>query len=261
MTTPLSGKPTFGAGRVFMTGNYANPTPIRPLVVQSQAVEFKQKLESLFGEKALAAAVGKGEMEVTGKVEYGKTNPRVLNDLMFGQGTSTGNYQQSDNEAHTVPAVSTYTVTATNYTTGIFIDLGVKNVTTGAAYSCVASGSEVAGTSYSVNLATGVYKFAAGDANVNVAISYACAVAAAGETVNLNNFLQGGVNSFQAVHVLPWQLPTGVVEQDMFVFYNCFAGSTGLSAKKSGFGMTTLDYTAAVNGNDQLGVATFAEAA
>ena len=67
---------------------------------------------------------------------------------------------------------------------------------------------------------------------------------------------QGATGGFRAVHVLPWG-----TEQDMFVFNNCIAGSSGISAKKSGFAGFTLDYMAAVDANDQLGTATFAEAA
>jgi len=194
-------------------------------------------------------------MEVTGKVEYGKTVARVLSDLLFGSGSATGNYMEADKEADSVPAVSTYVITVANAATFLF-DLGVVNATTGAIYTCVASGSEVAGKSYSLTAATGVYKFAALDASTNVYISYAYSVSTAGETVTLGNQLQGQVGTFQAAHVLPWG-----AEQDMFVFYNCLAGSSSLSAKKSGFGNSTLDYTAAVNNNGQLGVATFAEAA
>lgn len=258
MPTPLSGKPTFGAGRAFMTANVTNPTPARAFVPQSQSVDFKRKVESLFGEKQLAVAVGAGEMEVTGKVEYGKTNARVFADIIFGAGGTTGSYLEADKETGTVPGSSTYVVTVANATNYLY-DLGVINATTGVVMSCVAAGSEVVGTSYSVATSganKGKYTFASGDANANVLISYVYSSSSVGETIVLSNQLQGLTGSFQAVHVLPWG-----ATQDMFVFYNCLASSSGISAKKSGFGMTSLDYTAAVNANDQLGVATFAEAA
>jgi hypothetical protein len=258
MTTPLSGKPTFGAGRAFMTANVVNPTPARLPVPQSQSIDFKRKIDSLFGEKQLAVAVGAGEMEVTGKVEYGKTNARVIADLVFGDGSSPGSYLEADGETGTVPAATAFTITVANATNFLF-DLGVRNADTGVIMSCVAAGSEVLGVSYSV-AATGAnkgkYTFAAGDANANVKISYAYSNSPAGETVILANQTQGLTGSFQAVHVLPWG-----AEQDMYVFYNCLASSSGISAKKSGFGSSTIDYSAAVNANDQLGVATFAEAA
>ncbi|MDE1914742.1 MAG: hypothetical protein KGJ57_17415 [Sphingomonadales bacterium] len=256
--TVLSGKPTFGAGRAFMTGNYTNPTPARALVPQSQSIDFKRKVESLFGEKQFAAAVGAGEMEVTGKVEYGKTNARIYSDILFGASSTTGSYLEADKEAATIPGTSTYVVTVANATNFIY-DLGVTNATTGAIMTCVAAGSEVAGTSYSVATSganKGKYTFAAGDANGNVLISYVWQQSAVGESIVMANQLQGLTGNFQAVHTLPWG-----TEQDMFVFFNCIASSGSLSAKKSGFGTSSLDYMAAVNGNDQLGVATFAEAA
>ena len=249
--TVLSGKPTFGAGRVFLTGNYTNPTPCRASTPQSQSIDFKRKVESLFGENQLAVAVAAGQMEVTGKVEFSKTVARIFADILFGDGSTTGSYLESDQEAGTIPGSSSYIVTVVNSATWLF-DLGVRNATTGVIYTCVASGTEVAGKSYSV--AAGVYKFAAGDANGNVLISYGYSSATAGESIVLANQLQGLTGNFQAVHTLPWG-----TETDMFVFYNCIAGSTSLSAKNGGFGNTSLDYTAAVNGNGQLGIATFAE--
>lgn len=258
MTTPLAGKPTFGAGRAFMIGNYANPTPTRALVPQSQSIDFKRKTESLFGEKQLAVAVGAGEMEITGKVEYGKINARVFADIMFGDGSATGSYAEADQEAQTVPGSTPYTVTVANATNFLF-DLGVVNATTGVIMSCVAAGSEAAGLSYSVvtsGASKGKYTFASGDANANVKISYAYTNTTAGETVSLVNQQQGLTGNFQAVHVLPWG-----TEQDMFVFNNCLASSAGISLKKSGFASNTIDYTAAADNTGNVGTATFAEAA
>ena len=243
----LNGKPTFSAGRAFMIGNSANPTPARALVPQSQSFDFKRKTESLFGEKQFAIEVGAGEMEITGKVEFGKVNARVYADILFGAGSTTGSYKEADAEAGTVPASSTYVITVANATT-FLIDLGVVNADTGAIYSRVASGSEVAGASYSVVTSganKGKYTFAVGDASANMRISYAYSVGASGETLVMTNPTQGPTGRFQGVHVLPWGS-----SQDMIVFNNCIAVAS-----------FTLDYTAAADSNDQVGTFTFAEAA
>jgi len=253
MTTVLSGKPTFGAGRVFATANIANPTPARALVPQSQSIDFKRKVESLFGEQQLAVAAGAGSMEVTGKVEYSKSVARIMSDILFGDSGTTGSYAEADKESGTVAATTPYIITVANSATWQF-DLGVVNAVTGAIYSRVAGGSEVLGKSYSV--AAGAYTFAAGDEGVNMLISYAYSVSTSGETINLANQNQGLTGSFTAVHVLPWGN-----EQDMYVFDSCIASSSSLSAKQSGFGSQTLEYTAFVNGSNTLGTATFAEAA
>lgn len=254
----LSGKPTFGAGRVFMRSNATNPTPVRSLVPQSQSIDMKRKVESLFGERQLAVAVGAGEMEITGKVEFGKTNARIFSDIMFGVSQSTGSYLQADKEAGTVPGSSTYVITVANATNFQF-DLGVINAATGVIYTRVASGSEVAGASYSVvesGVNKGKYTFALGDANGNMLISYVYSSSSIGSTVAISNQQQGLTGLFQAVHVLPWG-----AQQDMIVFNNCLAASTSISAKKSGFGMTSFDYQASADNNDVLGTMTFAEAA
>ena len=250
--TVLNGKPTFGVGRAFAIPNVTNPTPTRLLIPQSQSIDIKSKVEELFGENIFAEAIAKGETSITGKVEYGKSVASVLANIISGDGATTGSYAEADKEGGTVPAATPYTYSAVNASTFLF-DLGVRNVATGAIYSCVASGSEVAGKSYSV--AAGVYKFAAGDTNANVQVSYAYSVTASGVTVNLANQTQGPSTSFEAVHVFPWG-----TEQDMVVLNNCIASSSSLlSAKKSGFGMSTLDYTAAVNASGTLGTITFAE--
>ncbi len=253
MTTALSGKPTFGAGRMFATANIANPTPARALVPQSQSLDFKRKVESLFGEKQMAVAVGAGSMDVTGKVEYGKINARMFADMLFGDTGTTGQYLEADKEAGTVPSSSTYVITVANSATWLF-DLGVVDVTTGNIMSRVAAAAEVAGKSYSV--AAGIYTFAAGDASANKLISYGYSATGVGETIVMANQTQGLVGNFTAVHVLPWG-----TEQDMFVLSNCTTSSAGLSLKQSGFATNTMEYTAAANANDQLGTATFAEAA
>lgn len=258
MTTPLAGKPTFGAGRVFATANVTNPTPARAFVPQDQSIDFKRKTTSLFGDKQLAVAVGAGEMEITGKVGYGKINARMFADHLFGDAGSTGSYLEADKEAGAVPASVSYVITVANSATYL-LDLGVVNADTGVVYSCVASGSELAGASYSVATSganKGKYTFASGDASANVKISYVYTSASAGETVVLNNQPQGQTGSFQAVHVLPWG-----AEQDMFVFGNCIASAGGISMKSSGFATNSLEYTAATDATDKVGTATFAEAA
>jgi len=250
--TVLSGKPTFGAGRAFMIPNVTNPTPTRAFTPQSQSIDISRKVESLFGENIFAEAVGVGETEVSGKVEYGKSVASVLANLLSGDAITTGSYAEADKEAGTVPSGSPYTYSPVNVSTFLY-DLGVRNVTTGAIYTCVAAGSEIAGKSYSIT--AGVYKFATGDANINIQVSYAYSVSASGVSVSLANTLQGQTGTFQAVHVFPWG-----TEQDMVVLNNCLASkSTLFSAKKSGFGTSTLDYMASVSGTGSLGTITFAE--
>jgi len=252
MTAPLAGTPTFGAGRAIMIANLANPTPARASVAQSQSIDTTRKVESLFGENQLAVAVGAGEMEVTGKVEYGKLNPRIWSDIMLGVGSSTGSYAEADGEAGTVAGTTPYIITVMNSMT-FLTDLGVIDVTTGNRMTRVAS-APVAAKSYTV--AAGVYTFASGDEGTNKLISYSYTSSTVGETITATNQPQGLTGNFQAVHVMPWG-----TEQNMVVLNNCLGGSSGLSLKKSGFGSMSLDYTAACDNTGTLGTFSFAEAA
>ena len=253
MTAPLAGKPTFGAGRIILSANVTNPTPIRAATPQSQSVDFKRKTESLVGENMLPEAVAAGEMEIAGKVEYAKAVARIMADLMFGDGSSTGSYNLANQEAGTVGATTPYHYSPVNVATFI-ADGGVKNATTGAIYACVAPGSEVAGKSYSVS--AGIYQFAATDASANILVSYVYSISTAGETISLLNQMQGPGTSFQAVHTFLWG-----AEQDMIILNSCVASANSIAAKKSGFGTNSLDYVAGVNSSGVLGTATFAEAA
>jgi len=258
MTTVLNGKPTFGAGRAFAKANVTNPTPARALVPQSQSIDLKRKVESLYGEKQLPVAVGAGQMDITGKVEYGKSQARLLADIMLGDTGTAGSYLEADGEAGMVPGSTTFTIQVTNHANYLF-DLGVVNADTGVIYTRVANGSEVAATSYSVaesGGSKGTYTFAAGDANAHMQISYVY-TNTAGETVVMTNQLQGLTGNFTGVHVFPWG-----AEQDMIVFNQCIASQQSLaSTKNGGFSHQTLEYSAFTDGNDNLGTATFAEVA
>ena len=252
MTAPLAGVPTFGSGRMFAIANLANPTPARALVAQSQTIDLKRKVESLFGENQLAAEIGAGEMEVTGKVEYGKFNPRMFADIMLGVGSSTGSYAEADGEAGTVAGTGPYIITVINSATWL-TDLGVIDVATGNRMTRVASGP-VAAKSYTVT--AGVYTFATGDSGSNKLISYSYTSSTVGETVTATNQLQGLTGSFQAVHVMPWG-----TEQSMVVFNKCLAAGASIANKKSGFGSQSLDFTAGCDTTGTLGTFSFAEAA
>lgn len=252
MSVQLNGKPTFGAGRVFMTGNYATPTPARALVPQSQDIDFKRKTEALFGENQFPVFVGAGEMNVTGKVDYSASNARILADMLFGVTGTAGSYLEADKELGAVGATP-YHITVVNSATWIE-DLGVIAADTGVVMTRVAPGAEVQDVSYSV--AAGVYTFAALDTAENFLISYVYSQTPAGETLTMTNQLQGLTGNFQAVHVLPWG-----ATQDMFVFYECIASDQSFKMKQSGFATQSFAYEAFTNDLDVLGVATFSQAA
>lgn len=255
MTAPLNGKKIFGAGRFFGINNVTNPTPARFLLPQDMGVSFKRNVKSIYGENQLAADVSGGEMEVTGKVTYGTSNPRVLADLFFGAGNTTGGTMEADNEAGTIASNQ---ISVANHATWT-VDLGVVNTATGARYQRVAAGSEVAGISYSV--AGGIYRFASGETGTTFKISYLYTVADAGETLTLVNAPQGKVSDFTAVYVFPWTNSANVVEQDVLTLNACVASDAEITTKSGDYAKPTFGFTAACDTTDTLGTFSFAEAA
>jgi len=251
----LNGKKIFGAGRFFGINNIATPTPARFVLPQDMSVTFKRGVKSLFGENQLAADLSGGEMEVSGKVSYGTSNARVLADLLFGVGSTTGQTLESDNELGTI---STHSIQVANHTTWT-VDLGVVNTATGVRYQRVASGSETAGVSYSV--ASGTYTFASGETGTTFKISYLYANASAGETVSLTNQPQGKVSDFSAVYVFPWTNNSNVTEQDVLTLNSCIASDAEISTKSGDYAKPSFAFSAACDTNDTLGTFSFAETA
>lgn len=251
----LTGKKIFGAGRPYGINNVANPTPIQFLVPQSMTVTCKRSNKTLHGENQLPDAVGAGEMSVTTKITYGATSARAMAELFFNQTATTGSLVEHRGEAATISASTPYIVTvadATNFTT----DLGVVFVQTNAIMTRVAAGSEMAGTSYSVDATTGKYTFAAGDTGKNVKISYLSKSTTVGQTITVNNPLQGKTGNFTGVFVFPWGQ-----EQDVITLNNLLANNTEIGSKGGDFAKPTLDADAACDDNGILGTFAFAEAA
>src|ERR1700678_3586470 len=251
----LNGKKIFGAGRFFGVNNVTNPTPARFAVPQDMSVTFKRGVKSLYGENQLAEDVSGGELDVTGKVSYGTSNARVIASLLFGAATTTGQTFEADNELGTIASHTITVVNAAAWTT----DLGVVNVTTGARYQCVTSGSETAGVSYSV--AAGVYHFASGETGTAFKISYLYAIAGSGETVALANQSQGKVSDFAAVYVFPWTNPGNVVEQDVLTLNSCVASDAEIATKIGDYAKPSFSFAAACDTNGNLGTFGFAEGA
>ena len=253
--TALNGKKIFGAGRFFGINNVANATPARFVLPQDMAVTFKRSTKSLFGESQLAADVSGGELEVTGKVSYGTSNARVIADLLFGVGNTTGQTLEADNEPGTTASHAISTVNASTW----IADLGVVNTASGKRYQRAAAGSETSGISYSA--ASGVYTFASGETGTTFKISYLYTSASAGETVSLTNQPMGKVSDFSAVYVFPWVNNANATEQDVLTLNSCIASDAEIATKQGDYAKPSFSFMAACDTNDTLGTFSFAETA
>lgn len=256
MTTPVTTKKLFGAGRMFAALNSAAaPTPIRMGVVQDMSLTFKRGVKTLSGENQLADAIASGELDVSGKVTMGTTSARILADLLFSASTAVGQNYEADNEVGAIPGSTTYVVTVTN-AANFIADLGVFNTTTGKRMTAVASSPGVG--QYTV--AAGVYTFSATDHGAGVKISYVWYNSGIGETVTLANTKQGNVGGFTGNFVFPWQDWSGTEEQDLITLNWMLVTDHELSTKTGDFGKPTLGFMAGCDNSGNLGTAYFAYA-
>jgi len=170
------------------------PQPTRFDVLQSLALDFTFTTKELFGNNSFPEAIGIGNTKLSGKIVNGRMNSAALWSAAFGypSNPSTGYNLMAISEAGTVPAVSTYVINTTNKATWTK-DWGVRYTNTGAYLTPVTGGSEALGK-YSV--ASGVYTFAAADANAKVLIDYEYTPASGGKTIAVSNFLQGQITLF-----------------------------------------------------------------
>ena len=206
----------FGAGKLIATptqdalGNaILNPTPVAIAVLKEVSVDFDFETKTLHGEKQFAIAIARGKAKIGWKAKSGDFSGAALGSLFLGSQPTASRKAAVIDEARTIPAVTTFTITIVPPSTGVFVaDLGVTNATTGEALTRVASAP--AAGQYSLVVATGVYTFAAANASVPVLISheYSVAVSATSSLFAITNNLMGYTPTFSAI------------------FYNQYAGKT-----------------------------------
>ena len=186
---------------------------------------------------------GRGALKVSGKVKAAEINAQLFNDLFLGGTVATGQILTSFNEAQQVPAMSTYTVTATN-ATHFQTDLGVtyaNYVPLDLVASLTAAGQ------YMVNASTGVYTFYLADASANVLLNYTYTASASGHTITMPNLLQGTLPTFQVV------FNTSYAGQNCTVtLLRCVSSKLTISTKQGDYVIPELDFEAYDNGSGQV---------
>src|ERR1700740_1269916 len=104
----MPGVPQFGTGALFTFPNAGNltinPTPYKIGVLQEATVEFKADLKKLFGQKQFPVAKARGKIDVSWKAKFDSPEPGLLNQIYFGQTSSSGLVTLAEDEAGTIPA-------------------------------------------------------------------------------------------------------------------------------------------------------------
>lgn len=204
----------FGAGKLIATptqdalGNaILNPTPIAIAVLKEVSVDFDFETKTLHGEKQFAIAIARGKAKISWKAKSGDFSGAALGSLFLGSQPTASRKSTVIDEAKTVPAVATFTITIVPPAIGVFVaDLGVTNALTGIALLRVASAPTT--NQYSLVPATGVYTFADASLPVLISYEYSIATSATSQLFAITNNLMGYTPTFSAI------------------FYNQYAGKT-----------------------------------
>lgn len=227
----------FGTGQIHSMA-VGGGAPLRLGTLQDVSVNFSGDVKQLFGQFQFPVAVARGKTKIEGKAASGELNIDSYNNLFFGQTTATGEKKQVFNEAGTVPAMSTYTITVAN-AANFFIDLGVYVAATGARMVQVPSGPTTG--QYSVS-AVGVYTFAAADASVAVLINYIYNSTATGKSMTISNQLMGSTPYFQLV--LTQQFDSKFFT---LILYKAVSEKLSLPLKQDDFLISDIDFQAQAN--------------
>ncbi len=247
----------FGTGQVFgVPTGQTYPTPIQFGTLQDIDVSFDATVKELVGQEQFAVALARGEIKVSGKCKWARISAEAYNNIFFGQTLGTvGSGAQtlvptSPGEAGTVPGSVSYVVQVTNHATFV-ADLGVTAVLTGTQYVRVAPASEVAGVSYSVNVSTGTYTFAAGDASLAMIFNYSY-TAATGTLITITNQLMGTTPTF-SLQLFEQYTNVGVTGKATLILNNCTSKKLSLAFKNQDFTMNDMDFVASVDATGTLG--------
>ncbi len=190
----------FGAGalwgnRTDVTGSGIGPDQFG--ILQDVQIDWDWTTKELWGQFQFPVDIARGQGKITGKAKFARIFGAIYGDLFFGQTPATGQLTIAENEAASVPATTPYTVPVAN-AANFADDLGVYYASgnnAGNRFTRVTTPS--AAGHYSVNLATGIYTFAAADAANAVLISYLYN-AGSGKKLVLNNQLMGYTPTFKA---------------------------------------------------------------
>lgn len=185
----------FGTGQLFAMP-VGGGAPLKFGALQDVSVDFNGDIKQLYGQYQFALDVARGKTKIEWKASTGNIDAEAFNQLFFGEVLTEGDQLvQVFNEAASVPAMSTYTVTVDN-AANFVMDLGVKYSTTGLPLKQVASAP---GTGEYTVSSVGVYTFAVGDASAALLFDYIWEDAATGGSLAIGNKLMGSTPRFQLV--------------------------------------------------------------
>lgn len=244
----------FGAGALWgarsdVTGSGIGPDQFG--ILQDVQIDWDWQTKELWGQYQFPVDIARGQGKITGKAKFARIFGAIYGDLFFGQTPATGQLTVSENEAATAPASIPYTAAvanAANYSD----DLGVYYASGGNAgnrFTRVATPS--AAGQYAVNIATGIYTFAAADAGAAVLISYLYTTSS-GKKLVITNQLMGYTPVFKATFYTV-KTTGGVPAALSLVLNACTATKLSLPTKTDDYEIQEFDFSAFADATGTVG--------
>ncbi len=244
----------FGAGalwgnRTDVTGSGIGPDQFG--ILQDVQIDWDWTTRELWGQYQFPVDIARGQGKITGKAKFARIFGAIYGDLFFGQTPAAGQLTVSENEAAVVPANSPYTATVANAANYVD-DLGVfyaSGATAGNRFTRVTTPS--ASGQYSVNVATGIYTFAAADAGASVLLSYLFN-SNSGKKLVLTNQLMGYTPTFKATFYTT-KTTQGVPAGLALVLNACTASKLSLPTKIDDYEIQEFDFSAFADASGAIG--------
>ena len=245
---------SFGAGalwgnRTDVTGSGIGPDQFG--ILQDVQIDWDWTVRELWGQHQFPVDIARGQGKIVGKAKFARIFGAIYGDLFFGQTPVVGQLTVAENEAATVPAATPYTVTVAN-AASFSDDLGVYYASgANAGNRFIRVMTPAAAGQYSVNLATGIYSFAAADAGALLLVSYAYTLAS-GKKLVLTNQLTGSTPTFRATFYTVKSVG-GVPAGLSLVLNACTASKLSLPTKIDDYEIQEFDFSAFADAAGNIG--------
>lgn len=224
----------FGSGKLFLNpnaGNLAtNPSPVRGFTVQDIKFDMKGSIKDLRGENQFPDDTAVSDKTGTFEFSIGRKDYSLLQQVFLADTTATGGTAVQPDESH----VCATSITVTPPSSGTFVtDLGV-HFADGTQFVKLPSGTPAAGQYTQTGAA---YTFASADVGKTIYISYSFSLTA-GNTVQMNNQVQGYSPQFEAFVVDTYQPVSGIFS--VVHIYSAKISEVSMTNKRDGYGMFDL---------------------
>jgi hypothetical protein len=247
----------FGPGILWLTRtDISNGTPVNVGFINEFSYDFSFETKQLFGQNQFPLLAARGTAKCSGKMKAATQSGLALNTLLLGGNWTAGTQYDVAQQTLTIAATNTMVPPSSG---AYNADLGVVYATganAGKPLTQVSAGP--AAGQYSVNQATGVYTFNAGDVGASAVFSYAYTFTsgATGQNQTIGNSLIGTTPTFQMDYKTTLYGATYYLR-----LFQCIGAKWSMAHKITDFALPEYDFEFFANAAQQIGILSLASQA